>query len=299
MLRFVLVTTLAVLSGCGRAGTYLIEAADEPHGKPVLGSERVFIAPFDDSRTNRDLYRGRSEWEIVYVDVAGRTALAKAWADLKIGDLSYLWHRQLAYELGDQGYCATAAAIPLTQSQALEQAKQGEDSLVMEGEIEKLYIDKHGADAFLGTNFSGSNYNFKSQARVRVKEVSTGKIRLNKAMVYEHTFYKNEMLGSDDHDTFPAYFATGLINATRALGEDSDLRKAVGVPTCTLTPTATVTPEIKQPEPGVRPAVTPTPVPVGPYWVNPNNGKRMDPNWRFDPEDGTPRSKFILRNDSK
>lgn len=302
MTRLFFLLVLVLSNGCGHAGTYLIEAAPEPQGKSTIEAERIFVAPFKDARRNRDLYKGRAEWEAVYVDVAGSTLLASAWRNLKSGDISYLWHRQLAYQLSDQGYAVSAAAQPLTQNQAVEAAKLGGSDLVMEGEIKKLYIDKRGADMFLGTNLSGTNYNFKSQASVRLKEAGTGKVKFSKEVTYEHIFYSKDMLGSEDRETFPVYFATGLIGATRAFGEDPDLRKAAGVPTCTVTPTATITPEIKQAKPGEPATVavaTPTPIPAGPYWINPKTDKRMNPDWKFDPEDGTPRSEFILRNPSK
>jgi hypothetical protein len=48
-------------------------------------------------------------------------------------------------------------------------------------------------------------------------------------------------------------------------------------PAATLTPSAEPTPDLN------------------PYWVNPKTGKKVDPSWNFDPEDGTPRKDFILR----
>jgi hypothetical protein len=46
----------------------------------------------------------------------------------------------------------------------------------------------------------------------------------------------------------------------------------------------------------LEPTATPD---EGPYWINPKTGKKVDPNWNFDPADGTPRSQFILKQPEK
>jgi hypothetical protein len=58
------------------------------------------------------------------------------------------------------------------------------------------------------------------------------------------------------------------------------------------------TPPTPGPSPTAGAKATPTPLPTPdgqPYWVNPKTGKKVDPKWNFDPEDGTPRKDFVLR----
>ncbi len=129
------------------------------------------------------------------MDAQGKTSLAQAWSSQKSGNLSYLWHRQLAYQLDDLGYDISPAALPLDDAAAVAAAKDACDSLVMEGEIQKLFITKRGADMLIGTNISGTNFNFKSQAQVQLKDAATGKVRLSKQFVYEHTFYNKKFFG--------------------------------------------------------------------------------------------------------
>jgi hypothetical protein len=289
------------LAGCGRAGNFLIEAAPEPAGKGA-SPKRLLVAPFKDARLYRFIYGGKNGWDEVVVDAAGKTTMAKAWSGLKKGDLSYLWQRQLAYQLDDMGFSLSRAAEPLSQPEALSLAAQVQANYVLSGEIRKMGVDKHGADFLLGTNISGTNYSFRSLTHFDVLDAATGKPALSKDFKFEQVFLKKDFLGASDRETFPAYFNAGLAAAAQSVASDPDLRTLAGLPTLVPTPTPTFTPLVKPtatPGPALK-VVTPTPVPTasGPYWVNPKTGKRMDPSWKFDPEDGTPRSQFILHDPS-
>jgi hypothetical protein len=263
-------------------------------------SRKVFLAPFKDRRRNRSIYRGRAEYEHVTIDAFARTTLAKAWQKLPKGDLSYLWHRQLALELASAGYDVSAAAEPMDDASAMAAAKEAGAEFLMQGELKKMGIAKRGADTIFGTNFSGTNYMFYSENRVFLKSTADSKKLPKRDLEFERVFYNKESFGAADRDTFPHYFARALPEAGRHLADDSVIREAVGMPTCTPTPTATITPEPeKKGSPELTPRIivaTPTVVPEDePYWYNPNTGKRVNPAWNFDPEDGTPKSKFILR----
>lgn len=302
MLRTFTLAPLLMLLGCnGHAGAYLIEPAPESQAHAASATAKVFLAPFADARKSRVIYRGRADYENVSVDAAGRTLLAKAWQALPAGDLSYLWHRQLLSSLNEAGYSVSAASEPMSDEQAMLAAKNAGADLLMQGEIKKLGISKRGADSLIGTNFTGTNYIFYSLHDARLKPVGPRGATASASLDFERVFYNAERLGAADRDTFPQYFVRGLPEAARHLADDSALRAAVGLPTCTATPTQTSTPEPTKkgspaPTPaGNQPTLTPTPD-KSPYWYNPHTGHRVDPKYNFDPEDGTPKKDFILKS---
>jgi hypothetical protein len=264
--------------------------------------QRVFLVPFKDKRKSPYIYKGRAEYENVMLDASGRTTLAKSWQSLPMGDLSFLWHRQLAVELAKAGYDVSASAEPMEGEAALKAAKEAGAGLLLQGDLRKMGITKHGADLLFGTNYSGTNYTFYSTNEIKLKSVDSAAEKAKSTIDFEEVFLNEEHLGAADRGTFPVYFVMGLPHAARGVADDSALRKAVGLPTCTATPTVTPTPfPTKRGSPmptsiaapaGPTPTATPDNMP---YWYNPKTGKRVDPNWNFDPADGTPRKDFILR----
>jgi hypothetical protein len=320
MRHFALLSAL-LLQGCGaQAGNYLIEPAGDfiaptatatptkkearalPRLTPTATPQKLLLAPFRDKRRLPTIYQGRIDYDKVSVDPSGRTTLAKSWQELRDGDLSYLWHRSLARSLAAAGYNVSAAAEPMDDAAALEAAKSAGAQFVLQGEINRMIIDKRGADSFLGTNLSGTDYNFKSKTTLRLRRVVDGSKAVETPVAFEHSFHNKTMLGASDRDTFPIYFIQGLPLAGREVADSSPLREAVGLPTCTPTPTDTPTPDPKKvtPQPTATAGPqgpTPTPTPdTEPYWYNPHTGKRVDPKWNFDPADGTPKKEFILKS---
>jgi hypothetical protein len=163
-----------------------------------------------------------------------------------------------------------------------------------------MRVDKKGADGILGTNFSGTIYTVRSESKWRLRSTADGAEKAKGETSSSENFYNTTRLGAPDHDTFPQYFLRGLPGAAREVAKADALRAAVGLPTLTPTPTHTPTPGLKavssSQQAELKPTATPVPTPEGPYWINPKTGKKVDPKWNFDPEDGTPRSKFILKN---
>jgi hypothetical protein len=256
----------------------------------------LYLLPFQDKRREKAVWKGRSIYENVVMEPVGVTLQAKAWRNKPYSDMSFLWHRQFAYSLGQSGYSVLPAELPMSEAEGLALAKNSGAKLLLNGTILQLAISKRGADDFLGTNFSGTNYFMDVELKLRLIEVGSGRVLQERNLKARRKFYDPTRLGSNDRDTFPRYFGTGLPDLAMNVAGDVDLRNALGLPTFTPTATATQTPEaVKQPE-GSAPTPLPTATPdQGPYWINPKTGERVDPNWNFDPKDGTPRDKFVLR----
>ncbi len=295
-----LFVVLAFQCGCANASAYRVEVAPESTSARPDGVPLIYLVPFKDARSTREIYTSRNgSWENVLIEDEARTSALPAWKALKLGDLSYLWHRQLALELANAGFAVKAAGQPLSEADALANAKSEGASYLMSGKISRLKIAKRGHDRLLGTNFTGTDYTFSSQIDLVLKD-SSGAVVVSKGLAFTRKFYNPEKMGSSDRETFPHYFMRGLPEAAHAVAADEALRKAVGLPTLTPTPTATATPEISAEQadkaakttPVPQPSVTPEP---GPYWVCPKDGKRMDPAWEICPYDGTKRKDFILK----
>jgi hypothetical protein len=274
----------------GRCSDYLIESAPFPKALTASGqilTEPLFLAAFADRRPNSAIYRGRAIYEEIRVDAAERPTLASSWTKLPEGDLSYLWHRELAYQLALAGFDRlSASAENLDAAQSLAAARQAGASVLLEGAILHFEIRTRGADKLMGTNFSGTNYKLSCETEMSLKHVSDGKELFKKRSNFETSFYNDEALGSNDSDLIPAYFALGLEAAATALSKDSDLRHALGL--------AILSPSGERPSTTTLNGTSPS-AGTGFYWVNPKTAKRMDPLWNFDPADGTPRKDFVLR----
>jgi hypothetical protein len=292
------------LSACGaHAGAFrmapVAPVALSPSAAPVF-----YLLPLQDHRRQREIWRGRSRYEDVTVEAEGLSLSAKAWQGRDYGSLPLLWHRQAGQALAEQSdYPVAVAADPAAdQAAALSAAAQAGAKYLLRGDIVTGQMDKRGADMFFHTNVSGTNYIFQMKLQLKAVDVATGKQALDKPWSFERTFYDPTMLGSADYNTFPPFFALGLQDAAQHLPGSTDLRQLAGLPALTATPTATPTPMTTPPTPGPSPTAgakaTPTPLPTPdgqPYWVNPKTGKKVDPKWNFDPEDGTPRKDFVLR----
>jgi hypothetical protein len=257
----------------------------------------VYLAPFQDRRQRPEIWSGRSIYEKVAMEPVGSTLLARAWHTRPYSDMSYLWHRQFAYALGSSGYAVTVSELPFSgEDAAVVAAKATGAKVLITGKINRLNMVKKGADGLLGTNFSGTNYYLNLEIQLKAVDVANGNVLLDKKIEEQRAFYDPTRMGSTEHETFPRFFATGLPELALRIAGEEKLLTAAGLPTFTFTPTCTVTPEVQAPKKGDTPTVEPTATPdTGPYWVNPKTGNRVDPNWNFDPADGTPRDKFILR----
>ena len=256
----------------------------------------LYLLPFEDHRQEKALWSGRSIYEAVVMEPIGSTLLAQAWHTRPFSDSSFLWHRQFAYSLAQSGVSVLAAALPVTEEEGLSQAKESGAKLMLKGSLVQLNMSKRGADDFIGTNFTGTNYFLNLELKLRLIDVSSGKVLQERSLKAQRKFYDPKRLGSEDRDTFPRYFGTGLPELAMTVAGDTALRGALGLPTFTATPTTTQTPEAQKAAAGSPATPEPTATPdLGPYWVNPKTGERVDPNWNFDPKDGTPRDKFVLR----
>jgi hypothetical protein len=256
----------------------------------------IYLMPLQDKRKQPEIWSGRSVYEKVVIEAQGRTLLAEAWRKKPFGDVAYLWDRQFAYALADNGYQLQTPPEPLLdEGLGLAMARSAGAKYLLTGQINRLSIAKRGADSVTGTNFTGTNFFFNLELHLKAVEVSNGQVALDRKIELQRKFYDPTYLGSEERDTFPRYFATGLPELAVLAAGDLPLRKLAGLPTYTPTNTPTATPEIFEPKPGDKATPVPTATPdAGPYWINPKTGKRVDPAFNFDPADGTPRSQFIL-----
>lgn len=287
------------LSACGgHAGPYRI-APVEPTALSPSAAPVFYVVPFQDKRHQSALYTGRSRYEDVLVEAQGITAAAKAWQSRPWGSVAWLWHRAFVKAMAGSGADVAAATDPIEDDAvALKQASAAGAKYLLSGRIDRLEIGKVGADDLLNTNFSGTNYPMHMEVRLRVLKVPDGQPALDKPWTYDRRFFDPTRLGSPDQQTFPSFFLVGLQDASLKLSGQADLRTLAGLPAYTATPTPTLTPMAIPPTPGPSPTPAPTAAPTPddqPYWVNPKTGHKVDPAWNFDPEDGTPRDAFILR----
>lgn len=298
MAKLCLIALALFLHACGgHAGPFRMQPATALEPRPEA-EPFFYTVPFEDRRTRTEIHRARIRYESVSVEAEG-LSLTAAWQKRPYGGMALLWHRQWSQALAATEAGAAAAQDPvLDGTQALRLAGEAGARYLVSGRLEKLEIGKKGADQLVGTAFSGMHYPMELRARVRVKEVASGQVVLDKLWTYRRLFYDPTRMGAPDHQTFPSFFGVGLKDASEKLAGWDELRTAVNLPTYTRTPTPTATPLTEPSTPGSTPTPAPTPVPTpdeGPYWVNPKSGKRVDPAWNFDPEDGTPRKEFILR----
>lgn len=276
--------------------TVTVTATPQPTLAPEL---RFHLIPLKDKRPKKQVASGRTPMDIVFIEAEGRTLLAKAWSQKPYGDVAYLFHRDLTRGLARSGFTVSAAEEP-TDQPALDQALAAGARYAVEGEITRLSIVKRGVDALLGTNFNGTNYYFNFEATLRVWDTQGSTLVSASKVEHQIKYYNPAMLGSAARETYPHYFMRGLPETVDWIGGADALRRLAGLPLYTPTPTVTLTPERREPTPGATPiiiVVTPTPVPKasGAYWVCPKDSKEMDSKWEVCPWDGTPRSKFILK----
>jgi hypothetical protein len=236
------------------------------------------------------------------VEAEGLSRGAQAWQARDYGAFSFLWHRQLQAAFAGGEIRTAASQEPLDDAAALAAAKDAGAKVLLSGELEQGQIDKRGADEFLNTNFGGTNYTLRMKSKLRALDVASGKPVPVKDWSYSRVFFDPTRLGSPDYKTFPSFFVVGLKSAAEDFSGQKELRSLAGLPELTPTPTITPTPMTTPPTPGPSPtpAATFTPVPeptpdFQPYWANPKTGKKVNPDWNFDPEDGTPRKDFVLR----
>jgi hypothetical protein len=296
--RLMLVATF-FLSACGgHAGPFRVMPLEALSPDPQAQA-LFYVVPFEDRRKQAAIHLARSRYENVLVEAVGLSLTAQAWQQRPYGGMALLWHRQLAQALAatDAGARASDEPVP-DEAAALRLAGDAGARYVILGRLTRLEIDKKGADPLMGTAFSGMNYPMTVEARVKVLEVASGQLSLDKPWTYQRRFYDPTRMGAPNHKTFPGFFSVGIQDAAAKLAGWDELRAVAGLAAFTPTPTPTLTPLTAPPTPGPSPTPIATAVPTpdtGPYWVNPKTGKRVDPDWNFDPADGTPRKEFILR----
>lgn len=284
------------LGACGHAGPFVVA----PEERPVLtDAPRLYLLPFEDRRPFKELWREPSSYLRVEVKAEGLSLGAKVWQEPPYGDLAFLWHRSLERAFAASGLPVAAALTPPADAaQAFSEAAASGAKLLLRGRLTRLEIFKRGADPLFNTNFRGTYYDFQAAAKVEMLEAADGRVLVAKDWRYTRRFFDPRRLGGDERSTFPPFFLAGLATATDNLAGDADLRRAAGLPPLTPTPTLTPTPFSPPPMQGAAapppPTVTATPEPTE-WWVNPKTGRRVDPRWNFDPEDGTPRKYFVLR----
>lgn len=328
-MRFWFCALFLCCASCGQTAPYLISPAPAllpsptpvpvaPAPKPgrkhagtatptpnpaVTAAAGFYLAPFRDERVQKELHRGRGQYDAVTIKAEGLTQVAQAWQSSPWGSMALLWHRQVGQAFANAGLATMEAQDPPESESALEtQAKAAGARYLVSGVLKRLDIDKRGADMLLGTNFGGTNYIFRVKAQLKVQDLSDGKAAVDRVWTFERSFYDPVRLGSDDSKTYPGFFVRGLDEAAKKLADETDLRALAGLPPVSPTPTPTATLETKAPPAGQLPEPTATPAPTpdnGPYWINPKTGQRVDPNWNFDPSDGTPRKDFVLRQPDK
>ena len=262
----------------------------------VLG---FYLQPFSDKRPGYQIFKGKSNYDSIYIEAAGLTLQAQSWQEHPYGAVALLWHRKLGQALAKSGLGVQAAADPLpSESMAVDVANGAGARYLVTGVLKRFAFEKRGADPLFGTAFSGTNYNLEVQVQLKVIDVTSQQAVIQRKWEFKRTFYDPTRMGSDDSKRYPGYFVEGMDEATASLAGDPQLRALVGLAPYTATPTPTRTSEVKAPPAGQMPEATATPEPTadtGPYWVNPKTGNRVDPEWNFDPADGTPRKDFVLR----
>jgi hypothetical protein len=248
-----LVATL-FLSACGgHAGPFRVMPLEALETDPQA-EVTFFLAPFEDRRKQIPIHVARNRHENVLVEAAGMSLTAQAWQQRPYRELALLWHRQLAHALAATDAGAKAAEGPvLDDATALRLAGDAGARYVILGRLTKLQIDKHGADPVFRTAFSGMIYPMIVEARVRVLEVASGQLSLDKEWAYERRFYDPTRMGSPDRQTFPGFFSAGMQEAAQRLAVWDELRKAAGLAALTPTPSRTPTALVDPPTPGPSP----------------------------------------------
>jgi hypothetical protein len=263
----------------------------------------VYLVPFLDKRKLAEIYVAKSNYDSIRIQAAGLSMVAATWAKRPYGDIALHWHRQLGQALAAAGLQVAASQDPpLSDAMAVEEANAAGARYLVTGVLKRFDIDKRGADALLGTNYSGTNYKLVVEAQIKVTDLASGQAAIDRSWTFKRTYYDPTFLGKYDSLTFPGFFLRGLDDSTAKLAADEELRALGGLPPYTPTPTPTLTMEVTAMPNGQMPLATATPEPTpdwGPYWVNPKTGKKMDPSWKFDPADGTPAKDFILRQREK
>lgn len=254
-----------------------------------------YLQPFADKRRGYQIYQGKSNYDSIRIQAQGITAEAKAWSEKPFGDMAFLWHRQAGQALAKSGLSVVAPQDPGTDELGAALAMAAGARYLITGELKRFEFEKHGAD-LLGTSFTGTNYELYVQIRYTVKDLLRGEPVFTHKMEYKHVYYDPKRLGNDDSKTYPGFFVAGLEEAAFNLSAQEGLRALSGLAPFTPTPTPTRTSQAVAPADHAEPTATVEPTPDNaPYWANPKTGAKVDPNWNFDPSDGTPRKDFILR----
>ncbi len=295
--------SLFLLPACAKSSAYRIEAApDFDSSSAVLpaSGKLIYLSPFKDNRPDREIFKGRAKYDQILIETAGNSQLAKSWQDLKVGDISYLFHRQLAYELGASGYRVMAAAEPETLEISMAHALSAGAKVLLRGRVRQFKMGRKGADPIFGTSFNGTLYPLTFEAYPEIYDVIGNTLVWSQKVTYKKEYYNSKRLGAYNAETFPQYFVRGLPEAVHEIAAHAELRAVAGLPALTPTPTVTATAEAARPvAPAKGETAIPTPTltatPEMEYWVCPKDAKRMDPAWEICPFDGTKRKEFILK----
>lgn len=292
----------------------------------VTARPLVYLAPFEDARRNKALYRGVSALDEVWADSEGRTLLAREWGGRR-GDLSYLMHRQLLASLVNAGYRVAAPEVPVSLPQALAEAVSRGASALVTGSIEAFEFKVTGAD-LLGTSITGTRYSPQARLSVLAFAPATGKRLWEREVVESMDFESRVPLGDERATTFPVFFEAFMPLLGMDTADLSSLREIGGLPAlpaaplkASATPTPTPQPIVvaapavpaATPVGGTSTAKAPVPITVTPTaaptaaspaspkepavrgrFKCPRCGRNMDDNWQMCPWDATPRSRFLL-----
>lgn len=310
MKRAILITLTVGLASCAGAVQYRIVPPTSleslrleqgsSYSAEVDARPLVYLNVFEDLRGRKALHLGRGKADVVVIQPPEDYVSHPSWQELNTGDMSLYILRYLAASMDKQGYNVVAADYPMPKSKVQEEAVKAGAQYLLEGDIAHLNMRKKGAGLLGGVTTKGYLYHLETRLRLKLVKVSDNGVAWKKEFEDQQTFHDDVFMGTDRRVVFPKFFSMGMPLMVKALGEEAELRGLLGVPPVPPTPTATpvlVKYETQEPA-GTQPTMTPTPGidPDEPYWANPNTGKKMDPNWKFDPNDGTPRSKFIFVN---
>jgi len=295
--------SVSLLPACAKSSAYRIEAAPDfvaDPASPAPSGKLIYLSPFDDNRPDKEIFKSRAKYDSVLIETGGNSLLARSWQELRLGDISYLFHRQLAYEMGAAGYRVMAAAEPESKEDSLAHATSAGAKVLLRGRLRQLKIGRRGADPVFGTSFTGMFYPLTFEAFPEIYDVQGNTLLWAQKIAFKREFYNPKRMGSLNYETFPQYFVRALPETARQISSNHELRAIAGLPALTPTPSYTPTAEVTPPQALAKgqtapPTPTITPTPEMEYWVCPKDGKRMEPVWEICPFDGTKRKDFILK----
>jgi hypothetical protein len=190
--------------------------------------EGVYLSPFKDFRSSKLVHSGNMKYEQIRIIPQAITILAQEWRDLSQGDLSVFLHRQLINSLRRENIRLLAAEFPGQEENIFENFKEKQISFLIRGKILGFSIRKRGAD-IIGTNFSGTRYEFKSLVELELVSLENGQTLVKEKIDFNKNFFSKKMLGERDRDTFPRYFSKVLPLWADAIVRKEEFRKALGL----------------------------------------------------------------------